>query len=37
VSAHDAERQRTRFNAGWRFHFGAAPEAEQADFANADW
>jgi len=37
ASPHEAARQRQSFDAGWRFHFGAAPGAEQPDFADAGW
>jgi hypothetical protein len=37
TAAPDAARQRQSFNAGWRFHFGAAPGAEKPGFADAGW
>jgi beta-galactosidase/beta-glucuronidase len=37
LAAQAAPRQRESFNAGWRFHFGAAAGAEKADFDDAGW
>ncbi|HEV6964668.1 glycoside hydrolase family 2 protein [Roseateles sp.] len=37
LTAQASPRQRESFNAGWRFHFGSAADAEQPAFDDAGW